>query len=138
MAVTPNSIVTPQAIKSANQVCDTAVTDVDDSPGAGVLTLLTAGSNGARLVGLRATPRATVTITQLQLYRSTNAGSTKRLIRSVQMPAYTFAATTAAPTTDFGFSEDSPLYLGAGDILYVGIGVALAAGVVFDAEYQEY
>jgi hypothetical protein len=47
------------------------------------------------------------------------------------------AQTTAAPVTDFGFSETTPLRLGPGDTLWTGIGVALAGGIVFDAQYED-
>lgn len=137
MAVTPNSIVTPQGVKSAYQVVTTANTDLDDAPSANVLLLLTAGANGAIVYGLTATPRATVTATRLELYRSKDAGTTMRLMKSVLMAAHTVATTTAIPTTDFGYSETVPLRLEAGDRLYVGAGVTLAGGIAFDAQYED-
>ncbi|MBL8774065.1 MAG: hypothetical protein JNK30_21945 [Phenylobacterium sp.] len=130
-------LVTPQTIKNAYAVCDTANTDLDDSPGAGVQLLLTAGAQGAVVYGLKATPRGTLTATRLELYLSKDAGVTRRLIRSVLMGAHTVAVTTAIPSTDFGITESTPLRLAGGDRLYVGIGVSLAAGVVFDAQYED-
>lgn len=137
MATTPNSIVTPQGVKTAYQVCTTANTDLDDAPSANVLLLLTAGANGSIVYGLTATPRATVTATQLQLYLSQDSGTTQRLFKSVLMAAYTLANTTAVPSTDFGYSETAPLRLGPNERLYVGIAVTLAAGVVFHAQYED-
>ena len=131
------NIVTPQQVKNAYQVCDTANTDLDDSPGVNVLLLLTAGASGAVVYGLKATPRATVTATRLELYLSKDGGTTKRLIKSVLMSAHTVATTTAIPSTDFGFTETAPYRLAATDRLYVGIGVTLAGGIVFDAQYEE-
>lgn len=131
------NIVTPQQVKNAYQVCDTANTDLDDAPSANVLLLLTAGASGAVVYGLKATPRATVTATRLELYLSKDSGTTKRLIKSVLMSAHTVATTTAIPSTDFGFTETAPYRLAATDRLYVGIGVSLAGGIVFDCQYEE-
>lgn len=138
MAVTANSIITPQAPKAATVVATAANTDYDDIPANVAGALITAGPNGARVTRLYAIPRATVTATQLQLYRSTDAGVTKRLFESALMAAYTMAATTDCPVTDFGYSDDNPLILAAGEVVYPAIGVALAAGVVFVAEWADY
>jgi hypothetical protein len=138
MPVTPNSIVTPQTPKSATVVATVANTDYDDIPANAAGALITAGANGARVTKIYAIPRATVTATQLQLYRSADGGTTKRLFESALMVAYTMAATTEAPTTDFGYSDDNPLILSANEVVYPAIGVALAAGVVFVAEWADY
>jgi hypothetical protein len=58
------------------------------------------------------------------------------LVDCVVMGAYTLAATTAPAKTDFGYSEAIPLRLGPAERLYAGVGVALAAGIVFDAQYE--
>lgn len=137
MAVTANSIITPQAIKTATAVVDTASTDLDDSPTTSVL-LVTAGANGARLTKLSAVPRATVTATRLDLWLSKDAGTTKRLIDTALMSAHTVAATTEIPTTDFGYTDDNPLLLEASDRLYVSTAVTLAGGIVVCAQYSDY
>jgi hypothetical protein len=55
------------------------------------------------------------------------------------MAAHTVAATTAIPETAFGnISDSNPLRLEAGDSLYVGSQVALAAGIVFAAQWMDY
>jgi hypothetical protein len=86
---------------------------------------------------LKSAPRASVGATQLQLFRSPDNGTTVYLINSALMSAYTMAQTTAAPVTDFGYSESAPLRLGPSDTLWVGIGIALAGGVAFDAQYED-
>jgi len=134
LATTPNAIITPQAIKTANAICTAAKTTLNDATNA--VLLLAAQTNGAILYSLKATPRATVTATQLQLYRSPDAGTTLYLIDSVLMAAYTMANTTEVPTTDFGYSETVPLRLSSTDALYVGAAVALAGGIVFDAQFE--
>jgi hypothetical protein len=134
MAVTPNSIITPQRILSANAVCTAAKTTYNDT--ANAVALLGVQANGCIVYKLTAVPRATVTATQLQLYRSSDAGATLHLINTVVMPAYTMTNTTAPTLTDFGYSESNPLRLGNADILYAGIAVALAGGIVFDVQLE--
>lgn len=135
MTVTANSIVTPQSVKSANAVCTAAKTTYNDATNA--VNALNAGTNGSVLYSLKAVPRATVTATQLQLYRSRDSGTTLWLIATAVMSAYTMANTTAPTATDFGYSETNPLRLAAGDSLYVGAAVALAGGIVFDVQYED-
>jgi hypothetical protein len=89
--------------------------------------------NGARITRLTALARATNTATELQLYISHDGGTTKRLIRSILMAAYTVAQTTGQTAVDMGYSDSAPLILGASDTLYVGIGVT-NTGIVFRAE----
>jgi len=137
MAVTANSIITPQAIKSGTAVVTTANSTYSDSP-TNTAALITAGSNGARVTRITAIARATVTITELQLFRDGNgAGTAKRLFNSKQMAAYTVAQTTGNTPTDFGYSDDNPLILAPGEIVSVGIGVS-NTGVVFSAEWADY
>lgn len=126
------TFVTPQSIKDATAVC--TVAKITYSDGTAAVLLLTAGANGAVLYGLKAIPRATVTDTQLQLYRYD--GANYYLIATSKMSAYTMAQTTQAQQTDFGYTETNPLRIGGGHSLYVGIGVALPGGIVFDAQYE--
>src|SRR3546814_6982097 len=118
MPVTANSIVTPQAVKSNAVVCTGANTTYGSTP-TNTQKIATAGPNGARLTKLRAIPQATVTATQLQEFRSADAGATQRFSNSALMAAHTMAATTAAPATDFGYSNDSPKILAPNEELYV-------------------
>lgn len=136
MTVSANQIVTPQALKTKNAVCTAAKTTYNDATNA-VQLLVANVTNGSILYGLKAIPRATVTATQLQLFRSPDGGVTLYMINTSGMAAYTMAQTTQAAQTDFGYTETNPLRLAAGDSLYVGIGVALAGGVVFDAQFED-
>ncbi|WP_394764291.1 hypothetical protein [Phenylobacterium sp.] len=135
MPGTANSIITPQTPQSSFVACSTANTSYTTSPTNTVL-VATAGAAGARLTKLRAIPLASVTATQLQEFRSSDAGTTKRFSNSALMAAYTMAQTTAAPVTDFGYSDDNPKILQAGEQLYVAIGVTGAVG--FEAEWANY
>lgn len=126
-----------QTPKTATAVVTGAASITTDAP-ANTVLLFTAGTDGAILTALSAMPRATVTASDLVLFISKDAGTTKRLIDSKLMSAYTVAATTATPVTQFGYSESSPMRLAAGDALYVGSQVALAGGIVFEAQYTEF
>lgn len=137
MAVTPNSFASPQTLQTAYAVTDTANTTYSDAP-TNTQVLVTAGANGARVTRLTSIPRATVTATMLQLYLSKDSGTTKRLINSKLMAAHTVAATTAITQTDWGYAEDNPLLLEAGDTLYVGQAVSLAGGISHMAEWGDY
>jgi hypothetical protein len=132
---TSNSIVTPQGLRTADAVCTAAKTTYNDSTNA--VKLLTPGASGSLLYSLRAIPRATVTATQLQLFRSPDNGTTMYLLTTALMAAYTMAQTTQALPTSFEYTETTPLRVAAGDTLWVGIGVALASGIVFDAACED-
>ena len=137
MPVTANSIITPQTLKSGTAVCTTANSNYSDTP-TNSQVLVTAGANGARLTKITALARATVTATELQLYRDGDGtGTLKRLFGSKAMAAYTVAQTTANAATDFGFSDANPVILSAGEKLYAAIGVS-NTGIVFAAEWADY
>ena len=137
MTTTPNSIITPQAIKSGTAVATTANATYSDSP-TNCVVLMTSGTNGSRVTKISAIARATVTITELQLYRDGDgSGTSKRLFNSRQMAAYTVAQTTGNTPTDFGYSDASPMLLAPGEKIYAAIGVS-NAGVVFNAEWGDY
>jgi hypothetical protein len=127
-----------QTPKTATAVATGAAAITNDTP-TNTVELLTAGADGAILTRLTAIPRATVTASSLVVFISSDSGTTKRLIDSELMAAYTMATTTAVPETVFTlYSETTPLRLAAGDKLYVGSQVALASGIVFRAEYTDF
>lgn len=135
MAVTPNSIVSPQGIRSGTGVTTTANTTYTDTP-TNTVKIFTAGANGSRVTRVRATPRENVTANQMQLYASTDAGVTKRMIDSVLMPATTVDATHAATPADFGYSKENPLDLAPLEELYAGEG--LTKSVAWRVEGWDY
>lgn len=133
MAVTPNSIVTPQTPFSRTAVA-TAAEVAFHAPTA-VVDLLLAADNvsGARLTKLVAIPRAAIaTANNAQLYERN--GSTYTLVDSALIPTVSPGASVANAKTDFGYSEDTPLYVRAGYGLAVAIGLAVANGVTLKAE----
>jgi hypothetical protein len=133
MAVTANSIVTPQTPFSRSAVATTA--EVAFSAPTQVVDLLLAAdnTNGARLTKLVGIPRATIaTANNLQLYERT--GSTYTLIDSALMATVTPGASVANAKTDFGYSDANPLYVRSGYGLAVAIGLSVANGITFKAE----
>jgi hypothetical protein len=136
MALSPNSIITPQTPIGATAVVTTANPTYTDTP-TNTVQLLAAQTNGARIQKITALARASVSATELQLYVSTDGGTTKRFIRSVVMPAYTVAQTTGQTAIDMGYSDSSPLILSSLESLWVGIGVT-NTGIVFRAEGYAY
>lgn len=106
----------------------------------GSALLATAGADGALVTRVTAMPRGTVTPTSLRLFVvKASAPTIYRPVDSELMAAYTNAATTATPETNFSnIALESPLRLEAGDKLYAGIEVALPAGVSFFCEWADF
>lgn len=136
MAVTVNSIVTPQTPRAAFGNLATANLLYGTAPTTPLL-LYTAGPNGGRITRLHAIPCETIsTANQLQLFRSADAGATKYFADSAVMATYTMAQTTAAPKTDFGYSDDNPMVLGANEKVYMDQGQAKSVNYVIEgADY---
>lgn len=128
-----------QTYKTGTAVVTAALTGIDTSTVTGAQLIATAGANGSLVSKLTAIPRAKVTAASLVLFLvKANAPTVFNLIDSELMAAYTLAATTAIPETAFGnIAPATPLRLEAGDMLYVGSQVALAAGIVFYAEQAD-
>jgi hypothetical protein len=133
MAVTANSIITPQtplsrtAVATAAEVAFSAPTTAQD------LLLPADNVSGARISKLYAIPRAaTGAVINCQLYKK--VGTTYTLLDSVLTANVTPSATVANPKYDFGLSDDNPMVLFAGEGLAVAIGSAVANGVVFRCE----
>lgn len=128
-----------QTPKTASAVATAVVANLTTDAPTNTVELFTAGAEGALVTKLTAIPRATITATCLYLFISNDGGTTKRLVDSELMGAQTVAVTTAIAETRFSnIAESTPIRLGAGDKLYVGIGVALASGIVFNLEAMEF
>jgi hypothetical protein len=127
-----------QIPKTGTAVVTAAGTFANDAP-TNTELIVTAGSDGCIVTSLAAMPRATATASKLMLFLSKDSGTTKRFIDSALMTAYTSSNTTATPVTVFlKISEGSPLRLEAGDELYVSSAVALASGIVFEAQFTNF
>ena len=84
-------------------------------------------TNGGMLVRAWVMPIATNSLSQVVLFRSPDGGTTRYLVGSIAVPAYTLATTTAVPITDFDWTYGKPLMLGVADTLYAAAGVATGA-----------
>lgn len=144
MALTYNSLLTPQKPVGMTAVATTANSNYTDTPTNSVEFLPANGNtiaveypNGMRLTSLKALARATPTATELQLFVSDSTGTAKRFINSTLMAAYTVAQTTGQTEIDFGYSDSNPLILAAGERLWFAIGVT-NTGIVARAEGGAY
>ena len=138
MSNTTNAIPYPQTIVAADAICTAAKTTENDLTNA--VLLYTAPANAPALVTrLTANPRATVTASRLKVYLCRAAAPTAPFfVRERLMGARTVNETTVGTDVDFGYTNEDPLKLGAGDLLYVATGVALAGGIVFHAEIEPF
>jgi len=128
------------------------VTAVSSNTAAGITTdsisnstlLLTAGADGALITRLVAMPRTTIGATAAYLFHSNNSGTTQRIIDSITLGAQTLASSTQSSgiilTAFTNISETTPLRLGAGESIYVGIGNTQPSGngIVFSAQYTDF
>lgn len=136
MAVTPNSIVTPQTPRSAHLAQSFSANTTLIGVPVNTALLLSSGPNGARLTKLRALPVGTVSATQLQIFRSLDGGVTKKLVNMHMAPAYTYAPTTAPTSVDFGYSDGSAMIMAPSEELHVA--VAVSGPWSFEAEWADY
>lgn len=128
-----------QAARIQTAVVTAAVANLATDTPTGTVAVLTAGPEGCVVSRVTAIPRATVTASSLVLFVKKSGQNALRLIDSEQLATHTVTATTAIPETIFGnISDSSPLRLDAGDELHVGSQVALAAGIVFAANWMDY
>lgn len=135
MAVTHKPVFA-QSRRTVSAVATAAKNTHNDA--ANAVKLCDAGPNGSLLRLLSAIPRATVTATGLQLYRSPDDGVTLILTDSALMAAHTVAATTAIPKTKFAdITEETSVGFAAGETLWFGIGTALAAGIVVNGQVED-
>ena len=126
-----------QTPKTSSVVSTVASTGIDTLSPTG-LFLCTAGAEGAIVTSLKAIPRSTCSKTRLYLWKTANGSSDKYMIGSVSLAAYTTSSTDAPVQADFGFTEETPLRLAAGDSLYAGIALDTNGGIVFNAQYTDF
>lgn len=123
------------ALTGAGSIADTA------SAVSGTSLLMTAGAEGAIVTRLQYLPRGTISATVAYLFvrRAGQPASERVLIDQVSLPAVTISTTAAATKSVSTLAtEVSPLRLGAGDELYVGMSVAASVGVAAYAEFTDF
>lgn len=134
MAITPNSIVTPQGIQTAQATCVAAKTTYADNTNA--VLLLTAGPNGGVLYGLRGVPKGTTGAAgRLDLFSSLN-GVALVFINGANFANYVQSTSAAPLITDLGYSESVPRRLAPNEQIWVGTSIAATAGFAVDAQYE--
>ncbi|WP_279480246.1 hypothetical protein [Aureimonas sp. SK2] len=123
--------------KTLRAVCTAAKTTYADN--ANAVLLGTVGSEGGLLRRLTAIARAAnISATQLQLYRSSD-GVTLHLCDAITYASYSVTATsTGFPKADFGLTFAEPLGFEPNEQIWVGIGVALAAGIAFTGDLENF
>lgn len=93
---------------------------------------VTAGADGARLVGAAFMPMETIsTAAPAWLFISTDGGSTFRPISGLDVAAITISATSAPEATPFqakgaNISQDNAIHIGASHIIAFGYATAMA------------
>lgn len=134
---TANSFISPQTPKNWTAVCTTAETAFSAPTNIQVLVDETVDTTGARITALYAIARAAIaTACNCQIYKKVS--TTYTLIDSVLMATGTPSASVANQKADFGYSEDNPLILRAGEGLVVAIGQSIANGVSFRGQGGTY
>jgi hypothetical protein len=134
-----NKIVFPTKLVTRFAICASAKVTENDAANAELLYTVPAGAP-ALLTRLIASPQDDVdTAIRLKLYGAkANAPAATRLIMPALMTAAPVNETTAVPPTEFALDEEKPITFEAGDLVYVALGAALPAGVVFFATFQQY
>lgn len=122
MAVTPNSIVTPQGPAATCSIYATAqatypptTTPTNSSLG------FTAGANGARITRITALPHETTGgACVIQLFRDIGtSGASKYWFKAMASASSDTVSSTDGPTElDAGYSDDNPLILSANERIY--------------------
>lgn len=128
-----------QTYKTQSAKATAAIGGIGTDTVTGAVLIAKAGANGAVLSKVTAIPRATTTASSLALFLvKASAPAVFNLIDSELMAAYTLATTTSIPETVFAnIAQESPMRLEAGDMIYAGSQVALAAGIVFTAQWGD-
>jgi hypothetical protein len=134
MAVTANSVITPQGVQTAQATCTAAKTTYTDNTNA--VLLLTAGANGGVLYGMTARAKGTTGGGgRVDVFSSLN-GTTLAFINGANFATYTQSTTAVPPLTDLGYTETAPRRLAPLEQIWVGTSIATTNGIVVDAQYE--
>jgi hypothetical protein len=120
----------------AHAACSAANTNLDGS--GTIITLLTTGADGAILTSLEAWATATNSgAARMNMFISTDGGSTWKLHKSGLMAAYTVAATTVQTPVTLVDKTDPYKAVLLPPSAKVGVASMDSEAVVFCAEYQD-
>ena len=128
-----------QTPKLAQGVVTAANTTLTSSPD-DVVTMFTAGANGAIVTKASLIPRETTTAGVGYLYISTDAGANKIMVDAVAVAADTLTTTDAPTRVDFSIaSETVPYRIPASAVVYFGYSIALStAGCACNIAYMDF
>ena len=99
------------------------------------MTILgSAGTGGALITNLWCLPRATNTALMAMVFCSASGGSGAVMMEAKGVSADTVSITDPPTKTTFAPTESAPWRLLPGDILLIGISVAIADGMAFHAD----
>lgn len=134
-----NDAVFPQGLRASNAVTTAAIGTITGTAPTNTVLLFTAdATDGSIITKLTATPRATAAANVLVYWVSPDAGTTKYLVTMKIVASDTVSTTDQAVTIDFGFTIAAPLFLAAGESIYVGNTVAdPASGWVWRCEGRD-
>lgn len=136
MPLKTNRIPYPQNIKNF-QVKTTAAKTTEEDVTNAVLAYTAPAAAPAVVTKLVAAPQATVTACRLKAYVAKAATPTVlRQVRNRLMPATTVNETTEQAQIDLGYTDQFPLKLQAGDLLYLAGGTANT--ITWHGEAEEY
>ena len=135
MAGTPNEVITPQAIKTAQQTCTAAKTTYADATNA--VLLLTGGTNGSIIYKLTSLAKGTTGSAGRLLVFSSLNGTTMVLIGTANFADYTQSVSSGPLPADIGWSETSPRRVAATEQIWVATSIAATAGVAVDCQYED-
>lgn len=129
MAVTHRPVFA-QTPNIAVGICTAADTAPEGVGTTNRVSIFTAGSNGSEITRISCTPRATNTALVLMIFRQAGGSGDVQLVKQMLIAADTVSTTDAGEETAFTWpTEDSPMRLEAGDVLYGSISVAVANGI---------
>jgi len=139
MAITPTAAFAqfPKTLTETVTAADDITTSTQTNT---VLIAQADATNGGILTKVTAIQRAAlVADNRVDLFISKDGGTTQKFLLSALMPTHTpIAVTTEVPVTDFGFTEENPLRLEAGDEIHAGSSTALAGGINFTGEWSDF
>lgn len=124
---------TPKYARAAVSAANTAL----DGTGT-IVTLLTAGADGALVTSLKAWGTVTSTAKRLNVFVSTDAGSTWKLFDSGLMAAYTAANTTVQTPVTFVDKTKPDAAVRLPGAARLGVTTMVAEAVEFACEYVDY
>jgi len=135
MAGTPNEIITPQGIRTAQQTCTAAKTTYADATNA--LLLLTGAANGSIIYKLTGLPKGTTGAAGRLLVFSSLNGTDMVLIGTANIADYTQSVSLGPVAADIGWSETAPRRVAAGEQIWVATSIAATAGVAVDCQLED-